>query len=133
MAIDYGDVRTGVAICDKMQLLASPYCVITERNKIKLIERICAIIKDEDVAGIVVGLPRNMDGSYGFRCRECRSFGSELQEAAGLPVCFQDERLTTVIANDMLTRGNVSGKKRKQNVDALSAVLILESYLKMNK
>ena len=82
---------------------------------------------------IVVGLPVNMDGSRGYRCDECRNLGSMLNELSGLPVDFQDERLTTVIAHDFLSANHVKGKKRKEKVDAVSAVIILQSYLDKHK
>ncbi len=133
MSIDYGDVRTGVAICDKNEILASPYCVITEKDRKKLVNKISDIITNENVSKAVIGLPRNMDGSYGYRCDECHALGDTLAEVSQIPVFYQDERLTTVMANDILSENNVNAKKRKKNVDALSAVLILESFLKSNK
>lgn len=133
MSVDYGDVRTGVAFSDKNEMLASPYTVIKEKYQPKLIEKLCDIIKKENAEKIVVGLPRNMDGSYGYRSDECRSLGENLHEASGLPVFYQDERLTTVIAHDILSSNNVKGKKRKETVDAVSAVMILQSFLDKNK
>ena len=76
-----------------------------------------------------MGLPRNMDGSYGYRCDTCRRLGDLLSELTGLPVVYQDERLTTVLAYDLLSAGNVHGKKSKKQVDAVSASVILQSYL----
>lgn len=130
MSVDYGDVRTGIAVCDKMQILASPVCVIKERNREKLIEKISELAKTKNVEGFCVGLPQNMDGSYGFRCDECREFGESLREKTNIPVFYQNERLTTVSAHSILNTADVRGKKRKEVVDAVSAVLILEDYLK---
>ena len=129
MAIDYGDARTGVAFSDITEKLASPYTVISEKYQPKLIDKLCEIIKKERAEKLVVGLPRNMDGSYGFRADACREFAQALGERSGLPVEFQDERLTTVMAHNVLSENNVRGKKRKETVDAVSAVMILQSYL----
>lgn len=133
MSIDYGDVRTGIAFCDKSEILAYPHTVIKENYQPKLISKILQIIADEKPEKIVIGLPKNMDGTYGYRCDECKSLGDELSKVCSLPIDYQDERLTTVIAHDVLSANNVKGKKRKENVDAVSAVMILQSYLDKNK
>lgn len=130
MSVDYGDVRTGVAVCDKMQILASPVCVITEKNRDVLVEKIAELAKERKVERICVGLPQNMDGSYGFRSDACRELGKLLEEKTGLTVAFQNERLTTVSAHNILNAVDVRGKKRKAVVDAVSAVLILEDYMR---
>ena len=130
MSVDYGDVRTGIAVCDKMQILASPVCVITERNRGRLLEKIADLATEKKVERFCMGLPRNMDGTYGFRCDACREFGELLEKKTGIPVSFQDERLTTVSAHNILNSTDVRGKKRKAVVDAVSAVLILEDHLK---
>lgn len=129
MAVDYGDSRTGVAFCDEMEMLASPFCVINERYAPKLIEKLKEIAVEQKAKQIVVGLPRNMDGSYGYRCDECRRLGDSLSKITGLPVVYQDERLTTVMAHEVLSANNVRGAKRKKQVDAVSAVMILQSYI----
>ena len=133
MAIDYGDVRTGIAFSDVKQILASPYTVINESYMPKLVDKIIDIIKAEKPEKIIIGLPRNMDGSYGYRCNECKALGAALEARVELPVCYQDERLTTVMAHNVLTENNVRGKKRKDTVDAVSAVMILQSYIDSNK
>lgn len=130
MSVDYGDVRTGIAVCDKMQILASPVCVITEKDRNKLVDKIAELAVEKKAERICVGLPQNMDGSYGFRSDACRELGEILKEKTGLPVAFQNERLTTVSAHNILNTADVRGKKRKAVVDAVSAVLILEDYLK---
>lgn len=129
MAVDYGDVRTGVAFCDVREMLATAYDTVEERYAPKLAEKLAALAKTEKAEQIVVGLPRNMDGSYGYRCDACRRLGDLLSELTGLPVVYQDERLTTVLAYDLLSAGNVHGKKSKKQVDAVSASVILQSYL----
>lgn len=130
MSVDYGDVRTGIAVCDKMQILASPVCVITEKDREKLVDKIAELAIEKKAERICVGLPQNMDGSYGFRSDACRELGEILREKTGLPVAFQNERLTTVSAHNILNTADVRGKKRKAVVDAVSAVLILEDYLR---
>ncbi len=133
MSVDYGDVRTGVAFCDKSEVLASPYGVIHESYQPKLVQKLAEIAAEKGAQKIIVGLPVNMDGSYGFRCDACRELGKMLQETSGIEVDYQDERLTTVIAHDFLSANNVKGKKRKEKVDAVSAALILQSYIDKNK
>lgn len=133
MSIDYGDARTGIAFCDENEILASSYCVIKESYLPKLVDKILQIIDKENPKEIVVGLPRNMDGSYGYRCEECKKLGNLINEKSGLTVNYEDERLTTVIAHDILSSNNVRGKKRKGVVDAVSAVVILQSYIDKRK
>ncbi len=133
MSVDYGDVRTGIAVCDKMQILASPVCVITEKDKETLAEKIKNLAAERKVERFCVGVPQNMDGSYGFRSDACREFGELLEQITGIKVDFQNERLTTVSAHNILNDVNVRGKKRKAVVDAVSAVLILEDYMRKIK
>ncbi len=134
MSVDYGDTRTGVAFCDVREMLASAYTVIKETYQPKLVVRLIEIINNEKPEMVVIGLPRNMDGSYGFRAEKCRELGELLKNEIDIPVDFEDERLTTVIAHDILSSNNVGGKKRKNTVDAVSAVVILQSYIdKRNK
>ena len=129
MSIDYGDKRTGIAFCDKREMLASPFCVINEAYQPKLVKKISEIIENEKPETVIIGLPRNMDGSYGYRCDECKSLGEALKKCVDIPVDYQDERMTTVIAHGILSDNNVRGKKRKELVDAVSAVEILQSYI----
>lgn len=133
MSVDYGDARTGVAFCDAKEILASPYCVVNEKYKPKLVDKLAVIAADKKAEKIIIGLPVNMDGTYGFRCDECRELGDMLNQKTGIDVEYQDERLTTVIAHGYLNDNNVRGKKRKETVDAVSAVIILQSYLDKNK
>lgn len=133
MAVDYGNTRTGIAFCDINEILASPYTVVCESYQPKLIIKLSEIIKKEKPGMIVIGLPRNMDGSYGFRCDECRKLGEELSKVCDIPVEYQDERLTTVMAHNALSENNVRGKKRKETVDAVSAVMILQSFIDKRK
>lgn len=133
MSIDYGDARTGIAFCDAKEILATAYTVINESYQPNLIKRIKEIAEKEKPELIVMGLPRNMDGSYGFRAESCRELGEILNTEINIPVDYEDERLTTVIAHNILSSNNVRGKKRKQTVDAVSAVVILQSYIDKRK
>lgn len=129
LSVDYGDVRTGVAVCDINEMLASPVCVITEKDPVQLAVKIAALARETKAERIVTGLPKNMDGSEGFRARSCSELAQALRVGTGLPVVLFDERLTTVSAHTLLNASNTRGKKRKEAVDAVAAVLILEDYL----
>ena len=133
MSIDYGDVRTGIAISDIRGILASPLCVIKESYQPKLVDKIIELINENKIEKIVIGLPRNMDGSYGYRCDDCKSLGQAISEKINIDIEFEDERLTTVMAHNILSDNNVRGAKRKQTVDEVSAVMILQSYLDKNR
>lgn len=133
MAIDYGDVRTGVAICDKMEMLASPVCVIEQRNADLLIEKICSLVSDYKPEMIVVGLPKNMDSSEGERAQKCKAFAQSLSEKSGIETVMRDERLSTVVAHNVLNTTNTRGKKRKAVVDQVAAVMILQDYIDFRK
>ena len=129
MAIDYGDARTGVAISDLLCSIVGSTCVVPSRNREKAVADIVKLCKDNMVGKIVVGLPRNMDGTEGVRAELCREFAQILGEATGLTVTMWDERRTTVEAHNILSQHNYHGKKRKNTVDAVAASLILEGYL----
>lgn len=129
LSVDYGDKRTGIAVCDKNEILASPVGVITEWNKEALAEKIIALAVEKKAEEIVIGLPKNMDGSEGFRADACKELGDILKCSANIPVSFWDERLTTVSAHRFLSDNNVRGKKRKSVVDAVSADIILQDYI----
>ena len=133
LSVDYGDVRTGIAMSDVRGMLASPLCVIEQSYQPKLVDRIVQIVEENKIEKIVIGLPRNMDGSYGYRCDECRSLGDAISEKIDVDIFYEDERLTTVMAHNVLSDNNVRGKKRKQTVDAVSAVMILQSFLDKNR
>ncbi len=129
MSVDYGDVRTGVAVCDKNEMLASPVKVITETDRDVLSDDIANEAVRLKAEIIVVGLPKNMDGSEGFRAEACREFASLIEEKTGIDVALYDERLTTISAHNALNVTNTRGKKRKSVIDAVSAVMILEDYM----
>lgn len=129
MAIDYGDARTGVAISDLLCSIVGSTCVVPSRNTEKAIIDIVKLAKENMVGTIVVGLPRNMDGTEGVRAELCREFAGKLADATGVTVQMWDERRTTVEAHNILSQHNYHGKKRKNTVDAVAASLILEGYL----
>lgn len=129
MGIDYGDARTGVAVSDLLCSIVGTTKVIHSRNMDKTVAAVCDMLKDSDVGQIVVGLPKNMDGTEGARAELCKAFAQKLRETTGLPVTMWDERRTTVEAHNILSQHNYHGKKRKDTVDAVAASLILEGYL----
>lgn len=133
MAIDYGDVRTGIAVCDKFEMLASPVCVINQRNADKLIEEIAELAAQYKAEQFVVGLPKNMDSSEGSRAQKCTEFAENLSKATGIDFVMRDERLTTVSAHNALNTTNTRGKKRKAVVDQVAAVVILQDYIDFRK
>jgi len=129
MGIDYGDARTGVAISDLLCSIVGSTYVIPSRNTEKAIADIVKLAQDNGVGELVVGLPKNMNGTEGPRAELCREFAEELKNATGLPVEMWDERRTTVEAHNILSQHNYHGQKRKNTVDAVAASLILEGYL----
>ncbi len=133
LSVDYGDRRTGIAICDKYEMLASPVCVITEWNQQVLAQKIVDIAAERNAEQIVIGLPKNMDGSKGFRADACEELGNVIVSLTEIPVVFWDERLTTVSAHRILNDNNVRGKKRKNVVDAVAAEIILQNYIDSRK
>ena len=133
MGIDYGDARTGIAISDLLCSIVGSTCVVPSRNTEKALADIIRLVKEHDVGKIVVGLPRNMNGTEGPRAELCRAFGARLSELTGLEIVMWDERRTTVEAHNILSQHNYHGKKRKDTVDAVAASLILEGYLNAKK
>ena len=129
MGIDYGDARTGVALSDLLCSIVGNTMVVPSRNTEKALADLVRICKENEVGQIVVGLPRNMDGTEGARAELCREFGEKLKAATALPVVMWDERRTTVEAHNILSQHNYHGQKRKNTVDAVAASLILEGYL----
>ena len=129
MGIDYGDARTGIAISDLLCSIVGSTTVIHSRRPEKTIEEITRLVSENGVGEIVMGLPKNMDGSEGPRAELCRSFAQQVEETTGLQVHLWDERRTTVEAHNILSAHNYHGKKRKNTVDAVAASLILEGYL----
>lgn len=128
MAVDLGDQRTGVAVSDLTGSIAGETFVIQEWSPDRLADTIAGEARRRDVSRVVLGYPRNMDGSEGPRAEKSAAF-AELLRQRGLDVVLWDERLTTVDAHRILNETNVRGKKRRKTVDAVAAALILESYL----
>ena len=129
MAIDYGDARTGIAVSDLMNTMTGDAFVITEWNPERIAEIITAEAKSRDAGTLVLGLPKNMDGTMGPRAEKSLALAELLKEKSGLPVVMWDERRTTVDAHRILSDNGKKMKKHKTNVDAVAASLILEGYL----
>ena len=134
LAVDYGDVRTGLAVCDKLELLASPLCVIKETNFDELVKKIIEEILKNKAEEVVVGYPKNMDGTIGERAKKSERLADELKKnLKDMNVVLWDERNTTKSATIFLNETNTRGQKRKKIIDAVAATIILESYLKFRK
>ena len=129
MGVDYGDARTGIAVSDLLCSIVGSTTVIHSKNSEKTLDEIARIVNEMEVGEIVIGLPKNMDGSEGVRADLCRSFAQRIEERTQLPVRLWDERRTTVEAHNILSEHNYHGRKRKNTVDAVAAALILEGYL----
>ena len=129
MAIDYGDARTGFAISDRSEFLASPIGTVPER----LADKAAQTAAEYGAGEIIVGLPINMNGTEGPRAEKCRAFAELLKERTDLPVRMWDERSTTVTAHNILNETNVRGKARKAVVDTVAATIILEGYLEYRR
>lgn len=133
LSVDFGDTRTGIAICDKNEMLASPVCVITERDFNRCAEKVSAQALELKANQIVVGYPKNMNGTIGERAEKCQKFAELVGELSKIPVVLWDERSTTVTAHQYLNVTNTRGKKRKAVVDAVASTIILETYLEFRK
>ena len=129
MAIDYGDARTGVALSDLTGSIVGSTTVVHTRKEERLLEELERLVRENDVGEIVMGFPRNMNGTEGPRAELYRAFSQKLSERLGMEVRLWDERRTTVEAHQILSAHNYHGKKRKNTVDAVAASLILEGYL----
>lgn len=133
MSIDLGDARTGLAICDKDEMMASPIGVLHERDFDKLLMKIKQAAEEHRPDEIIVGHPRNMDGTFGDRAAKCAATAQSIAEMTDIPVHLWDERQTTVSAIGHLNMTNTRGKKRKAIIDAVAATIILEDYLTYRK
>ena len=133
LAVDLGKARTGLAICDEGELLASPLAVVQEHSLDRLCQAIAEAARAQNAKLLVVGLPRNMDGSEGESAQNARAFGARLERESGIPVAFCDERGTTITAHNYLNATDTRGKRRKAVVDAVAATIILENYLMYRK
>ncbi|MBQ8896224.1 MAG: Holliday junction resolvase RuvX [Clostridia bacterium] len=133
IGIDYGDARCGIAISDETEFLASTVCTVNVSGMRDAAKKCAAKIKELGGARIVLGLPKNMDGSESFRAEKSRAFAEMIIAETGLEVVFVDERLSTVEAYTYMNIADFNGKKRRKVVDALSAQIILQSYLDSNR
>ena len=129
LALDHGTRRVGVAVSDEMQMIASPLEYIPAEPFDKVVARLQELIRDKEVSLILIGMPRNMDGTYGPAAQKVKEFVALLQQHITTPVKYWDERLTSTMANRVLLQGNVRRDKRKENVDKMAAAILLQSYL----
>ena len=129
MAIDYGGARTGVAISDALGWMTGQTTVIHSWKPEKTAEEVARLLRESGAERLVMGFPRNMDGSEGPRAARYREFAALVEQVCAMPVTLWDERRTTVEAHQILSDCNYHGKKRKNTVDAVAASLILEGYL----
>jgi putative Holliday junction resolvase len=129
LAIDYGTRRMGIAISDELQIIAQPLEYIPAEPFNQFLERLKQLIREKEVALILVGLPRNMDGSYGPAALKVQEFVAVLKDAIAAPIKTWDERLTSAQANRFLLQAGVRRDKRKQKVDQTAAAILLQSYL----
>ena len=129
LGVDYGDKRTGLAECDPSGLIASGICTVSESGMRHTAERVAKEAEARACKKIIIGLPKNMDGTEGERTEVIRAFASLVSEYTGIPIDFYDERMTTMVAYRFLGETGTFGKKRKASVDTLSAEIILQNYI----
>ena len=128
-AIDHGSKRIGIAVSDELKMIAQPLEYIFAEPSTDLLARLKELIRDKEVELILVGMPRNMDGSYGPAAQKVQEFVAMLESALTVPIKLWDERLTSAQANRLLIQGNVRRDKRKEKVDKMAAAILLQSYL----
>ena len=129
IGIDYGEARVGIAVSDLLGITAQGLDTLNEKNQARVIEHLRGLAKEYNAAEFVVGLPKNMNGTLGERGIKTQEFAKLLEEASGISVKLWDERLTSAAAHNVLAEAQVSGKKRKNAVDKIAAVLILQGYM----
>ncbi len=129
MGVDFGEVRTGIAISDASRFLASGIGYIKEGGLHKTAEKIAEMVKEENVTAVVIGCPVNMNGTEGPRAERCRDLAREINALTALPVAMMDERMTTMAASRFLNETNTRGAKRKTVIDTLSAQIILQNFI----
>ena len=130
LGVDFGDTRTGLAVSDTSRFLASGIGYVSPGGIQKTADKVAEVAREQKVSAIVVGLPKNMDGSEGFRAERCREFAGLLREQLeDIPVAMIDERMTTMSASRYLNETNTRGQKRKGVIDTLSAQIILQNAL----
>ena len=134
MSVDFGDARTGIAMCDKTEFLASPITVIHEKRFEHAIEKTAAAAIENKAEAVIVGLPLNMDGTAGEKVEAVKEFAAMISANTDIPIEFHDERLSTVSAHRFLSEEmGVKAKKHKNIVDSLAAEIILQSYMDKNR
>lgn len=133
LAIDLGEKRTGIAICDKNETISYPLEIIIETDKNKLIEKIFKIVNENKADLILVGFAKNMDGSVGEKAKNCEKFAKDLKEKTKLPVALWDERQTTKLASRFLIESNTKKRKKKKVIDGVAATIILDSFIQFRK
>lgn len=133
MALDYGEVRIGIAFSDLLNIIASPFETYTRVEKTKDLEYLSNLIKTQEVDEVIMGLPLNMDGSEGERALATREFARQLEEITHIKITFVDERLTSVEADEILASRGIKWEERKKYIDKLSATIILQDYLNSKK
>lgn len=129
LALDHGTVRIGVALSDELKMIASPLEYIPAEPFGDFLSRLKQLLSDKEVEQIIIGMPRNMDGSYGPAAEKVREFIEKLRDEVTIPIRTWDERLTSSQANRILIQGNVRRDKRKETVDKMAAAILLQSYL----
>lgn len=129
LAIDHGTKRIGIAVSDAMKMIASPVGFLPAEPFAKFLADLKELLREKEVELILVGMPRNMDGSYGPAALKVQEFVAVLKGAVTVPIQLWDERLTSAQANRFLIQGNVRREKRKEKVDAMAASILLQSYL----
>ena len=129
LAIDHGTVRMGIAVSDELKMIAHPMEFIPAEPFAAFLARLKEILRDKEVELVLVGMPRNMDGSYGRAALKVQEFVTALKDAITVPIRTWDERLTSAQANRFLIQGNVRREKRKEKVDSMAAAILLQSYL----
>ncbi len=129
LALDHGTKRIGVAVSDELKMIAQPLEFIAAEPFAAFLQRLKELLSDKEVELILIGMPRNMDGSYGPAAAKVQEFVSALQAEIAVPLRTWDERLTSAQANRILLQGNVRRDKRKQAVDKMAAAILLQSYL----
>jgi putative Holliday junction resolvase len=129
LALDHGTKRIGVAVSDELKMLAQPLEYIPAEPFAEFLERLRELLQEKQVEMVLVGMPRNMDGSYGPAALKVQDFVAALKAAITVPVQTWDERLTSVQANRLLIEGNVRRQKRKEKVDKMAAAILLQAYL----
>ncbi len=130
LAIDYGTKRTGLAVCDEEETIATPLTVLHSRDN--LVKQIVDTIEEECIEAVIIGLPFLMDGTEGIQAKRTRAFGVELEKAIDIPVLFHDERLSSFDAEEKLAGLELTNKRRKKRLDAVAAANILQCFLEHN-